>query len=52
MMEKGRKEKCRKGKTSKIKISKVINISDDAGARVRVRVSKIFTSIYYHFHDF
>jgi hypothetical protein len=52
MMEKGRKEKCRKRKTSKIKISKAIDISDNAGVRVRVRVEKIFTSIYCRFHCF
>jgi hypothetical protein len=40
MMEKGRKEKCRKGK-----ISKAMYLSDDADVRVRMRVKKILTSI-------
>ncbi len=34
MMEKERKEKYRKGKMSKIKISKAINVSDGADVRV------------------
>jgi hypothetical protein len=51
-MGKGRKEKCRKGKISKIKISKAMNLSDDADVRVRVRVENILTSIYLRFHCF
>ncbi len=47
MMEIDRKEKCRKRK-----ISKGINVNDGANVRVRMRVEKIFTSIYSHFHCF
>ena len=41
-MEKGRKEKYRKGKMSKIKISNAIDVTDGAHVRVRVKVEAIF----------
>jgi hypothetical protein len=52
MMEIDRKEKCRKRKISKTKISKGINVNDGANVRVKMRVEKIFTSIYSYFHCF
>jgi hypothetical protein len=49
---KRQKGKMSKGKNVENKNIESNKYSDDAGARVRVRVSKIFTSIYYRFHDF
>ena len=51
-MEKGRKEKCRKGKISQIKMSKTRIWGGDEHVRLKVRGRKICTSISSRFQHF